>query len=323
MLAAGGASLIDPADNIHPLNAGHAVIANAVLASTATNTKPVPALTTSGVVALTLGFTLSAPASGTVTNYTVEYGVEGSYVYGNTQTVTSLTGGNWTVTSGTYRVRVRANFSDGTKSPWVFSGATAVGNGSQFLVDSFTDTTGTAITAHTPETGGAWVLQTGYAPTNPLTISSTGTAYARDGLDVYRNTAAPASADYYVECVLVWKSTKSDDAMGVMGRADAAANTLYWARFSASAGGYQLFKTVAGTNTQLGTTQTATFTSGSHTVRLTMLGSTISMSVDGTTLVSVTDTAITAAGFAGVRCSPTVAQSDTTGIQMTSILASA
>lgn len=122
----GGVSLID-VDNIHPTNTGHAVIAAAVINNSSTpNSNAMPGLTASSVADSELDFSITAPVSGTVTNYSAEYALNGSFVYSGTQSISGTTG-SWTgLSDGTYRVRVRANFSDGSKSPWVLSGGAGV-----------------------------------------------------------------------------------------------------------------------------------------------------------------------------------------------------
>ena len=321
MLANGGASLIS-ADNIHPGDAGMAVIAAGVQTATVINTKAKPGISATSQTG-GIGYTITVPASGTVTDYTVEYALVGSYNYGNSATVTSLTG-TITLSPGSYRVRVRANFNDATSSPYVFSNvavATAAGSVT-FLNDTFTDTPGVILTAHTPEVGSTWIIQPNQSPqpASPSAINDTGDGlYSASVAGVYQNTAVAPSADYYVEAVLYWRSADTSANIGITGRAAPAANTYYFVRWQGSVNSWQLYKVVAGTATQLGSNVADTFTSGSKTVRLTMSGTTISVSVNGTQIISQTDAVITAAGAAGVRGGSAVTSS--TGIQTASIMA--
>ena len=187
-----------------------------------------------------------------------------------------------------------------------------------FLNDTFTDTNGTAITAHTSEVGGTWSAQPGNSPATPSLITGN-RLYSTSGAGIYRNSSPAPSADYYVEAVFDFLTTVSGDNVGIMGRAQAAANTYYTVRWSATSGNFSVFKIVAGAATQLGSSYVTTFTSGSKTVRLTMVGSSISASIDGVVQISATDTAITTAGFAGVRAVTPVGAA--TGIHTTSIKA--
>lgn len=325
----GGASLIDT-DFIHPKNNGHVVIAAAVMAARRTPvavppdvTAPTITSTASPSVAENVAFSLTLTAN---------EGVAWTKTGGADAALFTLTGDVLTMAAkdfeapvdgganNTYIVQVTATDAalNATSQTIAVTVTDAAEGGGAFLSDTMTGTNGTALTAHSPETGGAWSAQSGYTPSPENTIQAN-RMLAGSGVGVYRNAAVPASADYYVECVLDWVSTLTADNIGVTGRASAAANTFYFARWSQSAGGFQLFKCVAGTNTQLGTTYVAAFASGSRAIRLTMTGSTIAMSVDGVERVSVTDTAITAAGFAGVRAG--LATSASTGIHLTSIVA--
>jgi hypothetical protein len=214
-----------------------------------------------------------------------------------------------------------AAYGGGAATPVDSSPVTVSSGAVQFLNQTFSGTTGTAITSLTPATGGAWSVQSGFSPASPNAIDTAGTAlYSPTSSGSYQNAATPPSANYYVEAVMTMLSSVSADNVSITGRADTASNTLYFAGYSVTAGGWRLFKVVAGTATQLGTTQTDAWSSGSRTVRLTMTGTTIALAVGGSTLISVTDTAISAAGKAGVRYG--LAQGPSSGIHINSIVAS-
>lgn len=187
-----------------------------------------------------------------------------------------------------------------------------------FLNDTFTDTNGVAITAHTPELGGAWSAQFGNSPATPSLITSN-RLYSTSGAAIYRNAAVPPSANYYVEGIFDFLSTVAGDNVGVFGRASAGANTYYTVRWSQTAGTFAMFRIIGGVATQIGSSYVTTFTSGSKIVRLTMAGSLITASIDGVLRISATDTNISAAGFAGARAVTPV--TSTTGIHLTSIKA--
>lgn len=196
-----------------------------------------------------------------------------------------------------------------------------VANG-PFLLETFTGTPGTAITSITPTIGGTWTVSPTFSPASPNAIDAAGTAiYAPTASGVYYNTAVPPGADYYVEAVFVCRSVISTDAIRITGRADSAVNTCYMCGYAPVSGGvWVLYKVIAGTATQIGANfADPTFTAGqTRTVRLTMTGTTISMSINGTVQVSVTDSAVTAKGFAGVRQTGS-AQTSTTGYHIASI----
>ncbi len=186
-----------------------------------------------------------------------------------------------------------------------------------FLDDTFTDTSETSILSHSPEVGGAWLLQTGYSPATNAKIDPANRLYAPLGNSCYYNAAVPGSDDYYVEANLDCLSALASDNVGITGRASTSANTMYLARYSRLAGAFNLLKLVAGVATTLGSF-TQTFTSGSRKIRLTMIGTTISVKLDDVEVISVTDSAI-ASGMAGVRYGTN--QTTTTGIHINDITA--
>lgn len=89
------------------------------------------------------------------------------------------------------------------------------GEGGQFLLDTFTRTLDAVITAHTPETGGAWVklnivadqtFNVRQATDDVINLSSNG--------DVAYNDVSPVSADYTTTASVVVASTLSDRLAG-------------------------------------------------------------------------------------------------------------
>lgn len=73
----------------------------------------------------------------------------------------------------------------------------------------------------------------------------------------------------------------------------------------------KLYKRVGGTFTQIGTNQTIAFTRGtSHTLGFAVSGNALTVSFDGVTKISATDSALTAAGKVGVRANDSPATFD-------------
>lgn len=167
--------------------------------------------------------------------------------------------------------------------------------GTTFISDTFTaGTAGELLTVHSPGTGGVWNVltdRTGHK------LSAAGRMYgerpngALDDAMSY-NAATPASADYDVQADVVQLTAAS--AVGVMGRIDTAARTGYAAFYDAGSGLYKLEKIINGSYTNLGT-----YAAAAGTVMLRMRGTTISLLVNGTSRISVTDSSITSAGRAG------------------------
>jgi hypothetical protein len=131
----------------------------------------------------------------------------------------------------------------------------------------------------------------------------------------HRADWAPASPDYAVVCDVVPLSDNDLSEAGPVGRVLASANTMYMVRYNQISNIWQLFKFVNGTATQLGASIAQTLTVGQRYVAaLVMAGTTIAMRVDGVTIVAVGDTAIPAAGLAGVRIQN--AATSTTGLHL-------
>jgi hypothetical protein len=156
-----------------------------------------------------------------------------------------------------------------------------------FASDLFTDANGTTLQSHTPTGGGTWT----------------------------KHSATPPAADYDVACDVLLISATTTNGAGPAGRMDAAANTCYFARYNSNTGGWELFKLVAGVATQLGSTVTQSLTLAQrYRATLSLRGTTISLAVDGVTIISVTDSAISAAGAVGLRINGLTAAS--TGVQL-------
>lgn len=178
-----------------------------------------------------------------------------------------------------------------------------------FLNDTFTDTNGVVLSAHAGETGATWVKNTALnggdvtINTNRIYCSATPIAYYASG--------TPASADYTVTATIYFASTALNAFAAVCGRQATGAATMYGAHIDrVTTGGGQirfwLASYVAGTQVVMSPITVITpAAASSHTVKLIMVGDQISATYDDTVVVHgpYTNTAITAAGKAGVRFS--------------------
>lgn len=119
----------------------------------------------------------------------------------------------------------------------------------------------------------------------------------------YIYNIAPPSADYSVSAdFYIAGTTSTAFTAWILARQSTTADTRYSARWR-NGTGWQLYKYVAGTATQLGSTVAATYTAGStHTAKLVCDGTAISVYVDNVlTIGPITDSSITAAGYGGIR----------------------
>lgn len=171
---------------------------------------------------------------------------------------------------------------------------------SGFAADTFTDADNTLLSAHTGEIGATWTKhpQSGGGDMKVSSNRLAGSVVADYAF--YTPSGTPAGADYDVQATL---RTNGDTASvaAVMGRFDTTALTGYRAMYSGFSGTWVLSKFVAGSQVDLGTYAVAATADTDYDVKLEMRGSAIKVYIDGVERISVTDSAITAAGTAGVE----------------------
>ena len=189
--------------------------------------------------------------------------------------------------------------------------------------DSFTGAAGTLLSAHTPETGTSWTRWVNDTITGYLTGANRIRKDNVTGGVGYYTATVPASANYKVEADVVVQSLTTGDHIGVIGRWDITATTgsgtFYLARYETSSSSWQLLKSVNGTATSLGSFAQTLSVGGTYRLGLDMSGTTIRLLVDGVSRISATDSAVTAAGRAGVRLgagSDSAPEGESTGLQL-------
>lgn len=186
----------------------------------------------------------------------------------------------------------------------------------QIANDTFTGTAGTALTAHTSDSGHSWAVSPGSAASLILnaytldfgTVSGVaGTAIGSTGEALI--SRVPDSADYTVSLDLRTSAGTAVDFPGIMLRASNSVDTTYRAFLAADFTGMQVFtdKVVAGSEAQIGSNSSpVTFSSG-DTFRLTVFvhGTTLDITLLNVTTStqitqSLSDSAISAVGQAGI-----------------------
>ena len=183
----------------------------------------------------------------------------------------------------------------------------------QFATDAFTGTEGALLSTYSAN----WALHPSYSGT--AEIASNRARGTTTTSSLYYNSGTPASADYSVSADLFFKEANGSDAYtSVVGRVNTSANTFYMARYAGGTNdGWQLYKAIAGTFSQLGGTIAQAITDEtSHNIKLEMVGSSIKLYKDGegTATISATDSDISASGKSGIRLVGT--SSDTTGVHL-------
>jgi hypothetical protein len=187
----------------------------------------------------------------------------------------------------------------------------------QFLDDGFTEGGGNVVlSSHTVDTtGGTWVEHGSYPDDCSITAVSDDLTAPAGGFCLYYNTASPATADYSVVGGVFVASNAVASYPGVAGRVDTGANTAYRVYYDQPGGQWVLDKMVAGANTGLGTFSQSLTNSQTYAMKLEMIGTAIKVYIDDVQRISVTDSAIAAAGKAAAM------QVAASGQQLTSIVA--
>lgn len=191
------------------------------------------------------------------------------------------------------------------------------------LADTFTDTDGTLLTAHDPDTGDAssWEAMAfgigGTSPNDDLTISTNRVETVNSGSTdaigaVCRNSTDPGADEYDVDVVMRTRATTQNNRytallwrMSPSGTSDGAVDR-YLLLLNGSSGAWELYKIVSGSLTSLGSDSANYAASTTYDVHVEVRssGTTMSISVDDgggmTEILTSTDTDITQRGRVGV-----------------------
>lgn len=189
----------------------------------------------------------------------------------------------------------------------------------QILYDTFTDSDGTSIASHTPDSGGSWSLHTGTAGAIHSNRAHGGTNFG-----YYFHSQAATSDGESVTASL--KLLPPNTTLGLLLRANSTSGGNFYMAFwqPDSLGALSFWRKVNGSLSQIKTG--ASFTAvGDHTMefRVSGTGATVSLEVffDGVSKDSYSDTAgsrITTLGAAGFEVA---AATSTTGYHIDTITA--
>jgi hypothetical protein len=184
-----------------------------------------------------------------------------------------------------------------------------------FVSDSFTEASTIDLVTHVGELGATWTHHphTNYSGILMKVDGSVDRLYG-EGTSAYYASGTPPSADYRV-CADFYHVSTIAVNIAIAGRMDTTNDTMYLVRLTDGTT-WTLRKDVNATFTTMGTSTNQIPTAGNFkTGCLIMTGDQISFTVQGTTEIGpFTDTAIAAAGKAGVRS--TGASSGTTGMNI-------
>lgn len=209
----------------------------------------------------------------------------------------------------TYYGRVKAVNLNNVSTAFLTVGSTVTQELSTFFEDTFTDANGTLLTDHTSDSGHTWTMGTlaqfpGYDGTIEIQSNK---ADPGAGNPIGYTNATPASADYSVTMTLTGTSYTCGPAL----RVDASAGDAYFVYWEdGGALRWTLNKFDGSTETVLDNTYTGDDPAGGKVVKLEAIGSSIKVYLDGVERISVTDSAVSAAGTPGIVMSDASAQCD-------------
>lgn len=188
-----------------------------------------------------------------------------------------------------------------------------------FVYDTFTDANGTSLASHTGELGATWTLHpdASYA-SSEARIQDNRLHQQAGTVTAYYASGVPPSADYRVRARIFIVTAMTSDGTAVLGRMDTSANTFYSFRTQNSNTAI-LHSMVAGSLSTLDSTTFNVSVGITYTLELRMVGTSIVGMIDWAQVVSATNSAVTAAGRAGVRLHDS--QTSTTGFHMDSVSA--
>jgi hypothetical protein len=169
-----------------------------------------------------------------------------------------------------------------------------------FASDTFTDAAATALDSHSPEVGGPITKHPNYAANAVISNENRARAASGSGDRLYYYGGSPGSADYDVGGNLHVKTNQAGAGAGLAGRVDTGADTYYQLHYDQASGAWLLDKVVAGSRTNLGSFSQSLSTATTYALKLEMRGSALKAYIAAVERISVTDSAITAAGKAAV-----------------------
>jgi len=183
-----------------------------------------------------------------------------------------------------------------------FEGQEAAPTPAVIVEDDFTEASNTLLKNHVPTpTGTAWTLDssTGIAEGNVLSTNQLSFIQDYNDYGINLVTPAPEVADYNVSVDVTTAATSDDRAILFARYTDD--NNNYHFGFTTSATECRLWKVVSGTRTQIAYTGLQGIVNG-DTVTLEVDGTSINVYRNGVSLLSATDSSLTAAGQGGIGC---------------------
>ena len=168
--------------------------------------------------------------------------------------------------------------------------------------DTFTDTNGVTLSAHVGEEGAVWVQHASYvASTLEIQSNQVRMVGASSPALVYYASGVPPDASYEAKCIAKIFGTGGTGNIGPALGIDISADTMYWGTFDAAAGGFRIRKMVAGVGPTLINSGGAGTLADGDEIKLTWVGTALTLFKNGVQVAAGTDSSISAAGATGIR----------------------
>lgn len=173
----------------------------------------------------------------------------------------------------------------------------------QFVNDTFTDDSGTLLSAHTPDVGSAWTrhaVASGSTQDIEIVNGRLQSILSTGGQGVtYYNNSVPPSADYTLSCWYQINGTVSRPSL--IARQDTAVNTGYLARYNATSEVWEIVRVVTGAFVTVASAPVAYETGRWYLLEFVVTDAYKALLVDGVEVCRTTDNTITGAGRAALR----------------------
>lgn len=177
-------------------------------------------------------------------------------------------------------------YNGGTVLPYpgqAFSGTT-------FVSDSFTDSAGTNLSAHTGETGATWTQHTSLADQAPLLITDANRIRpnsAPTAGGVYWASGTLNAHNYFVKATIHVASLPASGNVGVVLRAATGSALFFYPIYNLSTGAWEIWKSVGAGQTLLGSV-TQTLTVGNdYVLKVAVTNGRITLIVDNIPRISI------------------------------------
>jgi lysophospholipase L1-like esterase len=191
---------------------------------------------------------------------------------------------------------------------------------SPFLTDTFTDTASISLSAHTPDTGGSWAFSSATAA-NGLVITATGRLRNNTAT---QSVATSSVATTGTPSTLTWDLTPLAGATGFFGVGVGAPSATslqgYEARYDIPSGSWQVIGFSSTAYALLGSTAMALTVGTTYHCQFVIpdpgVSATKTLYVNGSAILTVSNTAYPTSGHIYFDSSSTTAPTDTTGLQI-------